>query len=151
MKIKLLYLVFYIILGFVIEILNELVDSNYLINLYKNSFFSILVTLTVFSYTMFTYISGKMSKLELEYDFKFNKTRKELKDAFQILVFLDIAFIILLMLCFSKLSESNFSNFVLMCALNTLFICVVHILIDLGNSIFKMFDFIGKFKKNENS
>lgn len=146
MKTKFYLLLAYICLGFVLEVFCEWVESSYLSDLYKTSFFAILVTMTVFSFTMFSYISGKMSELELKYGCSFEKTRSELKGAFQILVALDIIFVVLLILRFSKLSEPPVSHFFLMSALNTLFICVVHILIDLGKSIFKMFEVVGRFK-----
>lgn len=150
MKTKAGLFVAYICLGAVIEGLNELIESVYLSDLYKAPFFAVLVTMTVFSFTMFSYISGKMSELELEYECSFENTRKELRDAFQILVTLDIIFLILLILCFSKLSKHLLSHFILMSALNTLFICVIHILIDLGKTIFKMFEIVGKFNEFSN-
>lgn len=146
MKTKFYLLFAYICLGFALEGFCEWIGSTYLSDLYKTSFFAILVTMTVFSFTMFSYISGKMSELELKYGCSFEKTRKELKGAFQILVALDIVFVLLLILKFSRLSESFISHFVLMSALNTLFICVAHILVDLGKSIFKMFEVVGRFK-----
>jgi len=147
MKTKFYLLFAYICLGFALEGLCEWIGSTYLSDLYKTPFFTVLVTMTVFSFTMFSYISGKMSDLELKYGCSFEKTRDELKEAFQILVALDIIFILLLILRFSKLSESPVSLFVFMGALNTLFICVVHILVDLGRTIFKMFEIVGRFKK----
>lgn len=147
MKTKFYLLFAYICLGFTLEGFSEWICSTYLSNLYKTPFFAVLVTMTVFSFTMFSYISGKMSELELKYGCSFDKTRNELKGAFQILVALDIIFVLLLILRFSKLSEPPVSHFVLMAALNTLFICVVHILVDLGRSIFKMFEVVGRFPK----
>lgn len=146
MKTKFYLLLAYICLGFVLEVFCEWIGSSYLSDLYKTSFFAVLVTMTVFSFSMFSYISGKMSELKLKYGCPFEQTRNELKGSFQILVALDIIFVVLLILRFSKLSEPHVSYFVLMSALNTLFICVVHILIDLGKSIFKMFEVVGRFK-----
>lgn len=146
MNSKWLLLIAYICLGFVIEAFNEWVGSTYLNDLYKTPFFAVLVTMTVFSFTMFSYIAGKMSELELKYGISFEGTRRELKDAFQILVYLDIIFLVCLILRFSKLSTQPLSYFLLMGVLNILFIFVIHILIDLGKTIFKMFDAVGKFK-----
>lgn len=136
----------YICLGFFIEVVNEWIGSTYLSDFYKTPFFAVLVTMTVFSFTMFSYIAGKMSELELKYGISFKDTRKELKDAFQILVFLDIIFVFCLILRFSKLSSQPLSYFLIMSVLNILFIFVIHILIDLGKTIFKMFDTVGKFR-----
>lgn len=136
----------YICLGFFIEVVNEWIGSTYLSDFYKTPFFAVLVTMTVFSFTMFSYIAGKMSELELKYGISFKDTRKELKDAFQILVFLDIILVFCLILRFSKLSSQPLSYFLIMSVLNILFIFVIHILIDLGKTIFKMFDTVGKFR-----
>lgn len=146
MKNKWLLFFAYICLGFLIEGVDEWIGSTYLSDLYKTPFFAILVTMTVFSFTMFSYIAGKMSELELKYGISFKDTRKELKDAFQILVFLDIVFVVCLILRFSQLSTQPISYFLLMSVLNILFIFVIHILIDLGMTIFKMFDAVGKFR-----
>jgi hypothetical protein len=146
MKNKWLLLFAYICLGFLIEVFNEWIGSTYLSDLYKIPFFAVLVTMTVFSFTMFSYIAGKMSELELKYGISFKDTRKELKGAFQILVFLDIIFVVCLILRFSQLSTQPVSYFLLMSVLNILFIFVIHILIDLGMTIFKMFDTVGRFR-----
>lgn len=151
MKNKWVLFIAYICLGFLIEVFNEWIGSTYLSDLYKTPFFAVLVTMTVFSFTMFSYIAGKMSKLELQYGISFKDTRKELKDAFQILVFLDIIFVVCLILRFSQLSNQPASYFLLMSVLNILFIFVIHILIDLGMTIFKMFDAVGKFKEIDNN
>jgi len=151
MKNKWVLFIAYICLGFLIEVFNEWIGSTYLSDLYKTPFFAVLVTMTVFSFTMFSYIAGKMSKLELQYGISFKDTRKELKDAFQILVFLDIIFVVCLILRFSQLSNQPASYFLLMSLLNILFIFVIHILIDLGMTIFKMFDAVGKFKEIDNN
>lgn len=141
----------YICLGFIIEVFNEWIGSTYLSDLYKTPFFAVLVTMTVFSFTMFSYIAGKMSELELKYGISFKDTRKELKEAFQLLVFLDIIFVVCLILRFSQLSTQPVSYFLLMSVLNILFIFVIHILIDLGMTIFKMFDAVGKFGDLKNN
>ena len=140
----------YICLGFAIEVLNEWIGSTYLSNFYRTPFFAVLVTLTVFSFTMFSYIAGKMSELELKYGITFKDTLKELKYAFQILVSLDIISVVLLILRFSNISNQPLSQFMLMSGLNILFIFVIHILIDLGKTIFKMFDTVGKFRELDN-
>ena len=151
MKSKWFLLIVYICLGFSIEVFDQWIGSTYLNNLYKTPFFAILVTMTVFSFTMFSYIAGKMSELEVKYGISFKGTRKELKDAFQILVFLDIVFVACLILRYSKLSVQPFSCFLLMSLLNILFIFVIHILIDLGKTIFKMFDTVGNFRDLDNN
>lgn len=147
MKNKWLLFIAYICLGFLIEVFNEWIGSTYLSDLYKTPFFAVLVTMTVFSFTMFSYIAGKMSELELKYGISFKDTRKELRDAFQILVFLDIIFVVCLILRFSQLATQPVSYFLLMSVLNILFIFVIHILIDLGITIFKMFDAVGRFRE----
>lgn len=146
MKNKWLLFFAYICLGLLVEALNEWIGSTYLSDLYKTPFFAVLVTMTVFSFTMFSYIAGKMSELELKYGMSFKDTRKELRDAFKILVSLDIIFLVCLILRFSQLSTQPVSYFLLMSVLNILFIFVIHILIDLGMTIFKMFDAVGKFR-----
>lgn len=151
MKNKWLLLIAYICFGFAIEAFNEWIGSTYLSDLYKTPFFAVLVTMTVFSFTMFSYIAGKMSELELKYGISFKGTRKELKDAFQILVFLDIIFVVCLILRFSKLSSQPISYLLLMGVLNTLFLFIIHILIDLGKTIFKMFDSVGNFRDLKNN
>jgi len=147
MKNKWLLFIAYICLGFLIEVFNEWIGSTYLSDIYKTPFFAVLITMTVFSFTMFSYIAGKMSELELKYGISFKDTRKELKEAFQILVFLDIIFVVFLILRFSQLSTQPVSYFLLMSVLNILFIFVIHILIDLGMAIFKMFDTVGRFRE----
>lgn len=136
----------YICLGFAVEAFDEWIGSTYLSDLYKTSFFAVLVTMTVFAFTMFSYIAGKMSDLELKYGISFEGTRKELEDAFQILVYIEIIFVVCLILRFSNLSSQPLSYFLLMGILNVLLIFVIHILIDLGKTIFKMFDLVGKFR-----
>lgn len=136
----------YICLGFAVEAFDEWIGSTYLSDLYKTSFFAVLVTMTVFTFTMFSYIAGKMSDLELKYGISFEGTRKELEDAFQILVYIEIIFVVCLILRFSNLSSQPLSYFLLMGILNVLLIFVIHILIDLGKTIFKMFDLVGKFR-----
>lgn len=69
---------------------------------------------------------------------------------FQILVSLDIISVVLLILRFSNISNQPLSQFMLMSGLNILFIFVIHILIDLGKTIFKMFDTVGKFRELDN-
>lgn len=145
MKNKWFLFIAYICLGFLIEVFNEWIGSTYLSDLYKTPFFAVLVTMTVFAFTMFSYIAGKMSELELKYGISFIDTREELKNAFQILVFLDVLFVVCLILRFSKLSTQPFSYLLLMSVLNILLIFVIHVLIDLGKTIFKMFDTVGKF------
>lgn len=137
----------YICLGFAVEAIDEWIGSTYLSDFYKTPFFAVLVTMTVFSFTMFSYIAGKMSELELKYGISFEGTRKELEDAFQILVYIDVIFVVCLILRFSNLSSQPLFYFLLMGVLNVLFIFVIHVLIDLGKTIFKMFDMVGKFRE----
>lgn len=120
-----------------------MIHSDYLTNLYKTPFFAVLITITVFAFTLFSYLSGKISEIEKEYEFSFSNTRAELGDSFMLLIICDVIFFVLLILRFSDLSKSWIGMFALMSALDTLLCCVLHILIDLGMSIYKMFKTLG--------
>ena len=120
-----------------------MIHSDYLTNLYKTPIFAVLVTITVFAFTLFSYLSGKISEIEKEYEYSFSNTRSELGYSFILLVICDIIFVLLLILRFSDLSKSWVGLFSLMSALDTMFCCILHVLIDLGRSIYKMFETLG--------
>lgn len=143
MKRKLLFFLLYVLLGLALESVCEMIHSDYLTNLYKTPFFAVLVTITVFAFTLFSYLSGKISEIEKEYEFSFSNTRAELGGSFLLLIICDVIFVVLLILRFSDLSESWIGMFALMSALDTFLCCVLHILIDLGMSIYKMFETLG--------
>lgn len=139
-------IVVYMILGYLLECFCEIIHSDYLESIYRTPFFAVLITLTVFSFTLFSYIAGKICLLESQLETNLKRTRKEIKYAFVELVTCDILCIVLLVLFFSDITDKKFMHIVILSLLNTLFILVIHILIDLGRSIFMLFEYEGKIR-----
>lgn len=137
----------YIILGYLLECFCEIIHSDYLEKIYRTPYFAVLITMTVFSFTLFSYISGKVVALEEKVKSKFSVTRREIKYAFIELVVCDLLSLFFLVLYFSDITDEKLGRIVIMSALNTLFILVIHILIDLGKSIFKMFGYEGQINE----
>lgn len=131
----------YILLGYFLECFCEIIHSDYLENIYRTPYFGVLITMTVFSFTLFSYISGKIVVLEEKVNKSLAVTRKEVKYAFVELVICDIISLILLVIHFSDLTDKSCVRIVSLSGLNAVFLLVVHILIDLGKSIFKMFEY----------
>ena len=103
--------------------------------------------MTVFSFTLFSYISGKIVALEETIKKKLSVTRKEIKFAFVELVVCDVISLIFLILYFSDITDIVWYRIVIMSALNMMFLLIIHVLIDLGKSIFKMFEYEGLLKE----
>lgn len=143
---KLGIIVVYMILGYFLEYFCEIIHSEYLVGIYRTPFFTVLITLTVFSFTLFSYIAGKISLLETQLERNLKITRKEIKYAFIELVACDIFCLVLLVLFFSDITTNKFWHIVILSALNTLFILVIHVLIDLGKSIFMLFEYEGQIR-----
>lgn len=143
---KLGIIVVYMILGYLLECFCEIIHSDYLVSIYRTPFFAVLITLTVFSFTLFSYIAGKISLLENQLKINLKATRMEIKYAFVELVLCDILCFVLLILFFSDITTNKFWHIAILSALNTLFILVIHILIDLGRSIFMLFEYEGKIR-----
>ena len=137
----------YIILGYLLECFCEVIHSDYLEKIYRTPYFAVLITMTVFSFTLFSYIAGKITLLEDKLKKNLSVTRFEVKYAFIELVICDIFSMVLLVLYFSDITDCKFWRIIIMSALNTLFILVIHILIDLGKSIFKMFKYEGQINE----
>lgn len=137
----------YIFLGYFLECFCEIIHSDYLEKIYRTPYFAVLITMTVFSFTLFSYISGEIVVLEKKLKKNLSATRREIKYAFIELVICDILSLVLLVLYFSDVTDDIFWRIIIMSALNTLFILVIHILIDLGKSIFKMFGYEGQINE----
>lgn len=140
-------IVIYSIFGYLLECFCEIVHSDYLEEFYRTPFFGVLITMTVFSFTLFSYISGKIVTLEEKIKKNLSVTRKEIKYAFVELVVCDIISLILLILYFSDITDKVWYRIFIMSALNTMFLLIIHILIDLGKSIFKMFEYEGQLNE----
>lgn len=140
-------IIVYSIIGYLLEYFCEIVHSDYLENFYRTPFFGVLITMTVFSFTLFSYISGKIVALEETIKKKLSVTRKEIKFAFVELVVCDVISLIFLILYFSDITDIVWYRIVIMSALNMMFLLIIHVLIDLGKSIFKMFEYEGLLKE----
>ena len=140
-------IVVYSIFGYLLECFCEIVHSDYLENFYRTPYFGVLITMTVFSFTLFSYISGKIVALEETIKKKLSVTRKEIKFAFVELVVCDVISLIFLILYFSDITDKVWYRIVIMSALNMMLLLIIHVLIDLGKSIFKMFEYEGLLKE----
>jgi hypothetical protein len=132
-----------ILMGYMLECFCEIIHSDYLENIYRTPYFAVLITITVFYFTLFSYISAKISFFEDKLKKKFTATRKEIKYSFIELLIYDILSLSLLVLYFSDITDAKFWRIIIMSAINSLFILVIYNLVDLGKAIFSMFEYEG--------
>ena len=148
---KILLLLLYSLIGFILAWGSNELSSSFLEKFYKSNFLSLLISLTALLFTIYSLITNRLLDLAKKSKYAFEETQRELKFAFIILIFC-ITVSIPLLLIFSV--EKNIEiwincKFVVFSILNTILILVLHIVIDMGKTIFLITNTLSKIEEQK--
>ena len=140
---KILLFILYSSIGLVLAWLSERLSSNFLEKFYKSNFLALLISLTALLFAIYSLITNRLLELA-------KTTQSELKLAFIILVFcLIISIPLLLLFSIDENTETWIKlRFVIFSALNTILILILHIIIDMGKSVFLITNALSKIEEN---
>ena len=140
---KILLFILYSSIGLVLAWLSERLSSNFLEKFYKSNFLALLISLN-------SLITNRLLELAKKSKYAFETTQSELKLAFIILVFcLIISIPLLLLFSIDENTETWIKlRFVIFSALNTILILILHIIIDMGKSVFLITNALSKIEEN---
>lgn len=147
---KILLFILYSSIGLVLAWLSERLSSNFLEQFYKSNFLALLISLTALLFAIYSLITNRLLELAKKSKYAFETTQSELKLAFIILVFcLIISIPLLLLFSIDENTETWIKlNFVIFSALNTILILILHIIIDMGKSVFLITNALSKIEEN---
>lgn len=146
---KILLLIIYSLIGIMLAWGSNELSSSFLEKFYKSNFLSLLISLTALLFTVYSLITNRLLDLAKKSKYAFKATQNELKLAFIILV-LCIAVSIPLLIIFSidKNIEVWIScKFLVFSVLNTILILVLHIIIDMGKTVFIITNALSKIEE----
>ena len=147
---KILLFILYSSIGLVLAWLSERLSSNFLGKFYKSNFLALLISLTALLFAIYSLITNRLLELAKKSKYAFETTQSELKLAFIILVFcLIISIPLLLLFSIDENTETWIKlRFVIFSALNTILILILHIIIDMGKSVFLITNALSKIEEN---
>ena len=147
---KILLFILYSSIGLVLAWLSERLSSNFLEEFYKSNFLALLISLTALLFAIYSLITNRLLELAKKSKYAFETTQSELKLAFIILVFcLIISIPLLLLFSIDENTETWIKlRFVIFSALNTILILILHIIIDMGKSVFLITNALSKIEEN---
>lgn len=143
---------FYTILAFIISLLSNYLESDFLINYLHENIIGLLLTLLAINTATLGLVASKIQDMLEKYPkSSFKNTTKEMKFSLTEQVVLIIVSVISLIILDSKLI--SFEHKVLL--LNSILVCVliysVNILWDTGKAVFVIIDLIEELNKKNNS
>ena len=111
---------------------------------------ALLISLTALLFAIYSLITNRLLELAKKSKYAFETTQSELKLAFIILVFcLIISIPLLLLFSIDENTETWIKlRFVIFSALNTILILILHIIIDMGKSVFLITNALSKIEEN---
>ena len=135
---KILLLLLYLLIGFILAWGSNELSSGFLEKFYKSNFLSLLISLTALLFAIYSLITNRILDLAKMSKCAFEKTQRELKFAFIILVFcVTVSIPLLLIFSVDKNTEIWINcKFVVFSILNTILVLVLHIVIDMGKTVF---------------
>lgn len=147
---KILLFILYSSIGLVLAWLSERLSSNFLEKFYKSNFLALLISLTALLFAIYSLITNRLLELAKKSKYAFETTQSELKLAFIILVFcLIISIPLLLLFSIDENTETWIKlRSVIFSALNTILILILHIIIDMGKSVFLITNALSKIEEN---